>query len=119
MMVFSMEVVLETAQRFLEEKKVEDITRIDLRSRGTITDYFLIGTVQSSRQMMATAFALHEYFKKEAIPALIEGNGSSDWVLVDLGAVIVHLMKPEARQFYQIEAIWDRSQTLKSTSIDG
>jgi ribosome-associated protein len=98
--------VLETAKKILEDKKAENILILDLRSFSSFTDYFIVGTVSSSRQMMAIASILHEHFKKESISAPIEGSGTSDWVLVDLDSVVVHLMKPEARTFYQLESLW-------------
>ncbi|WP_247742844.1 ribosome silencing factor [Shimia sp. R9_1] len=91
----------------LSEDKAEDVVQIDLRGKTSIGDYMVICSGRSSRQVVALAEKLVERLKHEfGRSAKVEGKDSGDWVLVDTGDVIVHIFRPEVREFYQLEKMW-------------
>ena len=90
----------------LEDVKAQDIQVIDVREKHSLTDYMIIATGTSNRQINAMAEKVREAVKaKGAQPLGEEGKGDSDWVLLDLNDVIVHMMTA-ARQFYDLERLW-------------
>ncbi|MFY0659370.1 MAG: ribosome silencing factor [Shimia sp.] len=91
----------------LDEDKAEDVVQIDLRGKTSIGDYMVICTGRSSRQVTAIAEKLVERLKAEfGRGAKVEGKDTGDWVLVDTGDVILHIFRPEVREFYQLEKMW-------------
>lgn len=91
----------------LEDDKAEDIVQIDLRGRSSIGDHIVIASGRSARQVTAIAEKLVDRLKTElGLRPRIEGKEHGDWVLVDTGDVIVHVFRPEVRDFYQIEKMW-------------
>uniref|UniRef100_UPI0035B5658F ribosome silencing factor n=1 Tax=Inquilinus ginsengisoli TaxID=363840 RepID=UPI0035B5658F len=100
--------ILETALTSLDADKAEDLVVIDLTGRSSIADSLIIATGRSSRQVAAMADHLMEKLKALAPgPILVEGQARGDWVLLDAGDVIVHLFRPEVRDFYALEKMWD------------
>jgi ribosome-associated protein len=99
--------ILERIIASLEDDKAEDIVTIDLRGRSSIADYMVICSGRSSRQVGAIAEKLTERLK-ESFGRLckIEGKDQGDWVLIDTADVIVHVFRPEVREFYQLEKMW-------------
>ncbi len=91
----------------LDDNKAEDITVIDLRGRSDIADYMVIASGRSTRHVGAIADHIVRRLKEEKLGrVLAEGSGSCDWVLIDAGDVIVHLFRPEVREFYELEKMW-------------
>lgn len=91
----------------LEDDKAEDIVQIDLRGKSAIGDYMVICSGRSTRQVVAIAEKLAERIKSTfGISVKIEGRQTGDWVLIDTGDVIVHVFRPEVRDFYQLEKMW-------------
>jgi len=91
----------------LEEHKAIEIQSIDVHLQTDITDYLIVASGNSERQLRALADAVVEEAKKLGHrPLGREGGAGADWVLVDLGDVVVHLLRPETRDFYQIERLW-------------
>ncbi len=91
----------------LDDDKAEDVTSIDLRGRSDMADYMVICSGRSSRQVSAIAEKLVDRLKMELGRASkIEGKETGDWVLIDAGDVIVHVFRPEVREFYQLEKMW-------------
>lgn len=91
----------------LEDDKAEDIVTIDLRGRSSIGDYMVICSGRSSRQVSAIAEKLTERLKDEfGRVCKVEGKDQGDWVLIDTSDVIVHVFRPEVREFYQLEKMW-------------
>lgn len=91
----------------LDDGKGRDIRVIDVRNKTSITDYMIIASGTSERHVKSLADQVVEKAKAAAIQPLgIEGQSTGEWVLVDLGDVIVHLMKPQIREFYQLEKFW-------------
>ena len=91
----------------LDENKGEDIVQIDLRGKSEMGDFMVIASGRSSRQVTGLAEKLADALKQEfGILSKIEGKASGDWVLIDTGDVIVHVFRPEVREFYQLEKMW-------------
>jgi ribosome-associated protein len=90
----------------LDGDKAEEIVTIDLRGRSNIADTMVVATGRSARQVGAMADHLIERLKGAGISASVEGMGHGDWVLIDAGDVIVHLFRPEVREFYDLEGMW-------------
>lgn len=103
----SSEVLLERILTSLDEDKAEDIVQIDLAGKSAIADYMVVCSGRSARQVTALAEKLADRLKQEfGRLSRTEGKGSGDWVLVDTGDVIVHVFRPEVREFYQLEKMW-------------
>ncbi len=91
----------------LEDNHAIDIKVIDVSAHTTVTDYMVICSGRSSRQVKSIAEHLMESMKKAGLPALgHSGLESGDWALVDFGDFVVHVMQPEARSFYNLEGLW-------------
>ncbi len=91
----------------LEDDKAEDIVQIDLRGRSEMGDWMMICSGRSSRQVTAIAEKLMDRLKQDhGIVSKVEGKETGDWVLIDTGDVIVHVFRPEVREFYQLEKMW-------------
>jgi len=91
----------------LDDDKAEDIVQVDLRGKSAMGDYMVICSGRSSRQVTAIAEKLADALKQEyGILSKIEGKEAGDWVLIDTGDVIVHVFRPEVRDFYQLEKMW-------------
>ncbi|TMV76171.1 ribosome silencing factor [Thioclava sp. BHET1] len=91
----------------LDDDKAEEVVSIDLRGRSDMADYMVICSGRSSRQVAAISEKLVERVKTEFHRnSKIEGKETGDWVLIDTGDVIVHVFRPEVREFYQLEKMW-------------
>lgn len=91
----------------LEAEKADDIVQIDLRGRTEIADSMVICSGRSTRQVTALAEKLASKLKEDfGRVAKLEGKGAGDWVLLDTGDVVVHIFRPEVREFYQLEKMW-------------
>ncbi|MFN3936433.1 MAG: ribosome silencing factor [Gemmobacter sp.] len=91
----------------LDDDKAEDVVSIDLRGRSEIADHMVIASGRSSRQVAAISEKLTERLKEDfGIVSKVEGKETGDWVLIDAGDVIVHVFRPEVREFYQLEKMW-------------
>ena len=96
------------AHTCLEDMKARDIVEMDVSEISSFTDYMIIATGNSSRQVKAIADNLALEAKKQGHPPNgSEGTTASEWVLIDLGDVIVHVMQQNARDFYQLEKLWN------------
>jgi ribosome-associated protein len=93
--------------KILDDNKAEEIVTIDLASKCSFADFMIVASGRSQRHVSALADHVGDALKKAGTPPMnIEGKDSSDWVLIDAGDVIVHLFRPEVRQFYNIEKMW-------------
>ena len=91
----------------LDDDKAEDVVQIDLRGKTAIGDFMVIASGRSTRQVSAIAEKLMDRLKQEfGFTAKVEGKEAGDWVLIDTGDVIVHIFRPEVREFYQLEKMW-------------
>ncbi|MFW2541078.1 ribosome silencing factor [Primorskyibacter sp. 2E107] len=99
--------VLASVMQSLDENKAEEVVQIDLRGKTSVCDYMVICSGRSSRQVTAIAEKILEALKADCgVLAKIEGKETGDWVLIDSGDVLVHIFRPEVREFYQLEKMW-------------
>ncbi|WP_448582942.1 ribosome silencing factor [Thermaurantiacus sp.] len=91
----------------LDDDQALDIVSIPLTGKSTIADYMVIASGRSTRQVASMAEKLAQRIRETfGLPVRIEGLAAADWVLLDAGDIIVHLFRPEVRQFYAIEKMW-------------
>ncbi len=91
----------------LDEDKAEDVVQIPLRGKSSVADHMVVCSGRSTRQVTALAEKLSERLKDTlGRAARSEGKAQGDWVLLDAGDVIVHIFRPEVREFYQLEKMW-------------
>ena len=93
-------------EKLLDDSKAEDIETIDLRGQSSIADFMIIASGQSSRQIAGFAGKLKDKLQEYGMRARSEGEAQGDWVVIDAIDVIVHLFRPEVREFYNIEKMW-------------
>ena len=98
----------------LDDMKAEDTITIDLRGKSSITDYMVVTTGRVNRHVGAIAENVAKGLKESGIEAPhIEGLANCDWVLIDSGDVIVHVFRPEVREFYNLEKMWTSEKPAK------
>jgi ribosome-associated protein len=113
----------ELALTVLDELKAQEITLLDVTALSDVMDSLIFATGTSSRHVKSLASRLVEEFKKQNIsPIGVEGMDSSDWVLVDYGTVVVHVMLPQTRKFYDLEKLWspiagEREEAFEQSTI--
>ena len=89
------------------DKKAEDLTEIDVAGRTIIADKFLIATGRSKIQTRSIADSITEKIKEHGMRvSRVEGYADGNWILIDLGNVVVHVFTPEQRAFYNLERLW-------------
>ncbi len=99
--------LLQQIQESLEDLKAQDISVLDVQSLTDVADYMVIATGTSNRHVKSLAEHVALEAKKAKSPALgIEGDDVSEWVLVDFGDIVVHIMQPSIREFYDLESLW-------------
>ena len=92
----------------LEDAKGRDIRELDVRPLTDITDWMILVSGTSSRHVLAVADSVRTQVKRlDIAPLSSEGESTGDWVLLDYGDVVVHVMLPDARSFYDLEGLWD------------
>ncbi len=92
---------------------------IDLRGRSAMADHMVIASGRSSRQVASIAEKMAERLKQECGRLVrIEGKDTGDWVLIDTDDVIVHIFRPEVREFYQLEKMWMPADSLRAATLD-
>lgn len=91
----------------LDDMKAEETVTIDLRGKSSISDYMIVTSGRANRHVGAIAENVAKGLKESGIPAPhVEGLPNCDWVLIDSGDVIVHVFRPEVREFYNLEKMW-------------
>lgn len=104
---YTSEEILAAVLKSVDDDKAEEIVQIDLRGRSDVADYMVICSGRSSRQVAAISEKLVDRLKQDfRIVSKMEGKETGDWVLIDTGDVIVHVFRPEVREFYQLEKMW-------------
>ncbi len=97
----------------LEEVKGEDIQVLDLRHLTTLCDYLVLACANSNRQTRALAHRVEDHLRAHQVPIQgMEGLQSGEWILVDLGSVIVHIMQPGIREYFNLDELWGGSRYL-------
>ena len=90
----------------LDENKAGDVVTIDLEGKSPLADYMVVASGRSGRQVQALADYVGRASKDLSARLKVEGKSQGDWVLIDAGDVVVHIFRPEVREFYKIEAMW-------------
>lgn len=109
-MLMDTEQLTQLAVQALEDLKGQQIKVIDVTGLTTITDRMIVVSGRSDRQVKALANSVVEKAKAAGVrPRGVEGDREGEWVLIDLGDVVVHVMQAQARAFYQLEKLWDMS----------
>ena len=99
--------ILALVLKSLDDDKAEEIVTIDLRDKSAMADHMIICSGRSTRQVSAIAQKLLDRLKEKfRLSARAEGKDVGDWVLIDAGDVVVHIFRPEVRDFYQLEKMW-------------
>jgi ribosome-associated protein len=101
---------------WLDEAKAENVVTIDIRGKSSIGDYMLIASGRSDRHVGAIAEQIQRKLKDEGYGSRIEGQPQCDWVLIDVGDIIVHVFRPEVRTFYNLEKMWSAERPSDSVA---
>ena len=102
------EMLLELVTMSLDEGKAQDVRILDVRGMTSITDYMVVASGRSARGVKALKDLVLKAAREQQVrPLGVEGETVGEWVLIDFGDVIVHTMRPETRDFYQLEKLWD------------
>ena len=103
----SVESLLKTVHAALDELKAKDVVQIDVRGKSSVCDFMVIASGTSTRHVKSIADEVVRFAKKlDVMPLGVEGEREAEWVLVDLGDVVVHAMLPRVREFYALERLW-------------
>ncbi len=99
--------LLQTVRDAVENLKAKDVVEIDVRGKSSVTDYMVIASGTSTRHVKSIADEVVRFAKNlDVMPLGVEGEREAEWVLVDLGDVVVHVMLPRVREFYALERLW-------------
>ena len=99
----------------LEDLKAQDITTIDVRGKTSITDFMIIASGTSSRHVNSLADNVLEKVNEQGVrPLGSEGQDGGEWVLLDLGDIVVHVMQVATRQFYDLERLWQGAEQSRA-----
>jgi len=110
------ELVCQIVVDVLEELKARDIVTLDVRRFNSLFDYMIIASADSTRQTKAFAHNAHDRLLEIGARVQgIEGEGTGEWVLVDLGDVVVHVMQPAVRAYYNLEQLWGGTPPVPSS----
>jgi ribosome-associated protein len=107
---------IKTVLASLEDSKAENIVSIDIQGKSSLGDYMVVASGRSHRHVAAVADHLIRTLKDAGLgTARVEGLAGADWVLVDAGDIIVHVFRPEVREFYNIEKMWQAPDLEEET----
>lgn len=98
---------LQFAQATLDELKAEDVRVLDVHELTTIADRMVVVSGRSDRHVKSLGETLVQNAKGRGLQPGVEGLDQAEWVLIDLGGVLVHIMQPDTRAYYQLEKLWD------------
>ena len=116
-------VLLQAVHAALEELKARDAVEIDVRGKSSVTDYMVVASGTSTRHVKSIADEVIRFVKKlDVQPLGVEGEREAEWVLVDLGDVVLHVMLPRVREFYALERLWtvgDQPPEALPTAAEG
>lgn len=105
---------VQLAAKALDDKKAKDIKILNIRELTSLGEYFVIGSASSTVQVRACADAVEEKMDEAGYPLLHrEGRDSGNWMLLDYGDIIVHIMLEETREFYDIERLWADAENVQ------
>lgn len=107
---------LKAVREALADVKAKDIIELDITSISNVADAIVIASGTSTRHVKALADNVADEARKAGFrPIGVEGEHDAEWVLVDLGYVVVHVMLPTARKFYDLESLWNNTDTIRNT----
>ena len=107
---------IKTVLASLEDSKAENIVSIDIQGRSSLGDYMVVASGRSHRHVSAVADHLLKALKDAGLgTARVEGLAGADWVLIDSGDIIVHVFRPEVRDFYNLEKMWQAPDLEEET----
>ncbi|CDX25368.1 Ribosomal silencing factor RsfS [Mesorhizobium sp. ORS 3324] len=107
---------INTVLASLEDSKAENIVSIDIQGKSSLGDYMVVASGRSHRHVSAVADHLLKALKDAGLGmARVEGLASADWVLIDSGDIIVHVFRPEVREFYNLEKMWQAPDLEEET----
>ncbi len=102
-------------QHALEDAKAHDVVVLDVRKISDFTDYMVIATGTSNRHVQSTADKVVDALRAHGVRTVgVEGGRTGDWVLIDFGDVIAHVMREETRDFYNLEKLWSDAKLVRS-----
>jgi ribosome-associated protein len=107
--------LLDLILRTLDDNKAENVVMVDLEGKSPLADFMVVANGRSHRQVQALADYIARAVKETAGAPKVEGMTQGDWVLIDTGDVVVHLFRPEVREFYNIEAMWNATPVSPKT----
>lgn len=100
----------------LDEAKAEDVVQIELAGKSSVADYMVIASGRSDRHVGSIADQIGKRLKEIKYSTVrIEGQPANDWVLIDVGDIIVHVFRPEVREFYNLEKMWTADYAGENT----
>ena len=105
--------VLDIITKALDDMKAEDVSVIDLEGKTSIAGYMVVASGTSNRHVASIAQKIEEALKAAGHRCSVEGETKADWVLIDAFDVIVHIFRPEVREFYNLEKMWTSSANLR------
>lgn len=105
--------VLDIITKALDDMKAEDVSVIDLEGKTSIAGYMVMASGTSNRHVASIAQKIEEALKAAGHRCSVEGETKADWVLIDAFDVIVHIFRPEVREFYNLEKMWTSAANLR------
>lgn len=105
--------ILKIINDTLDDMKAEDVLVIDLAGKTSIASYMVVASGTSNRHVSSIAQKIEENLKSAKIKCSVEGEARADWVLIDAFDVIVHIFRPEVREFYNLEKMWTSVANLR------
>ena len=114
----SVPALLANVHEALAELKAKDVVEIDVRGKSSVADYMVVASGTSTRHVKSSADEVVRFAKKLGVmPLGVEGEREAEWVLVDLGDVIVHVMLPRVRELYLLERLWGDDRRAPSQDV--
>ncbi|MFN7172308.1 MAG: ribosome silencing factor [Fimbriimonadaceae bacterium] len=109
---------LDSIRELLDEMKAEQIETLDVSNKTVLADYFVICTALNDRHVSAISDKVSQAMRdRKSKPYRVEGD-KTGWVLQDFGDIVLHIMRDEERQFYDLESLWSATKKLQSTSSE-
>lgn len=105
--------ILQIITDTLDDMKAEDVTVIDLEGKTSIASYMVVANGTSNRHVASISQKIEENLKAAGCRTTVEGEQKADWVLIDAFDVIVHIFRPEVREFYNLEKMWNSIANLR------
>ena len=105
--------ILDIITKALDDMKAEDVSVIDLEGKTSIAGYMVVASGTSNRHVASIAQKIEEALKAAGHRCSVEGETKADWVLIDAFDVIVHIFRPEVREFYNLEKMWTSVANLR------